>query len=58
MSIIDDANNLELFREELAFLINKAHNVGINYWLLLGEVLKMAAELYLMASAEYRVKGG
>ena len=49
---------LDLFREELDILLNKAHNAGIYYQELLGECIKKCETLNLQDETEYLVKGG
>ncbi len=43
---------------ELTRLINVMHKEGLNYWEILGLLLRVNESVYLQSGAEYQVKGG
>ncbi len=49
---------IDLAESEIAFLITKAHNSGLNSWELLDIFLKACVDLHIQASCEYRMKEG
>ncbi len=48
----------ELADREVTRLIDVCHKQGLNYWQILDIFLRKVCDLHLMASAEYRMKGG
>ena len=49
---------IDLVEDEIAFLITKAHNSGLNSWELLDIFLRACVNLHLRATCEYYIKGG
>ncbi len=49
---------LDLAESEIAFLITKAHNSGLNYWQILDIFLRATCDLHIKASTEYQIRQG
>jgi hypothetical protein len=54
----DNAELNKLADKELEFIIQKAHNSGLNYWQILKIFLRKVEMLVMLADTEYWLKGG
>ncbi len=58
MAHITNEKECELADSEVTRLIEVCHQSGLTYWQILDIFLRKVVDLHLMASAEYKLKGG